>query len=435
MKKIVFFGLGAVGSIMATCLAELSEKNQSRKTKFIFIVRNKKEAEQYLFKSRDLIKESNFVEVRDFAALFADSGEYAKELSDSDIFINAATPEFNDEILKLSVKFGAPYCDLASDMYNEKTLQTLRFPQQDFSKKLKEKNIFGLINAGISPGVTNFLVGEKLLRLEKYNASAKIESVHLYLFEQIESEQVIFSWAPKVALDELEQKPRYIQGDSLITIEPFSNSTNHEFPHFKEPVAEYPIYQEELLSFHNSFPDIQSLKIFSGGSEIELIKNLFQLNLLSKNDIACIADNLSVERIVRMVLPGLQSSRKIEEMNASGVIKYAQFSAMAEIRLVLENPKGKSASIIETTGLSFHRYKELLKTPYSGATYVSYPTGIGAAVLLFYTHQIWKNNKELLSGIIKTEDLASKMDISVVDTIKREMSSYMIDFVSHTHSL
>jgi len=137
MEKVVFFGLGAVGSVMANCLVELSEKNQDRKARFVFIVRDKKEAEQYLFKSQDLVKESNFVEVRDFTALFSDAREYAKELSDSDVFINAATPDFNDEILKLSIKFGASYCDLASDMYNEKTLQTLWFPQQDCDKKLK----------------------------------------------------------------------------------------------------------------------------------------------------------------------------------------------------------------------------------------------------------------------------------------------------------
>lgn len=331
MKKVVFFGLGAVGSVMANCLYELAQKIQNSKIKFVFIVRDRKEAEQYLFRAQHLTKEAKFVEIKDFKTLFVNPKNYSEELSGANVFINAATPDFNNDIIKLSIKIGASYCDLASDMYNAETLKTLQFPQLSFNKQLKEQNIFGFINIGISPGVTNFLVGEKLLKLEKQKTYAKVESINLYLFEQIESEQVVFSWSPKVALDELEQKPRCIQGDELVTIEPFSNSKSYEFPHFRESVAQYPIYQEELLSFHKSFPNISSLKVFSGGSEIELIKNLFQLNLLSKKDIACIADNLSVERVVRMVLPGLQSPKKIEDMNKSGIIKYAQFSAMAEI--------------------------------------------------------------------------------------------------------
>ncbi len=123
---------------MANCLSELSEK-QGQKIKFVFVIRDKKEAEQYIFRSQYLTKEANFVEVKDFNALFSDPKNYAKELSDSDVFINAATPDFNNDILKLSIKFGASYCDLASDMYNQQTLKTLQFLQQDFNKKLKEK--------------------------------------------------------------------------------------------------------------------------------------------------------------------------------------------------------------------------------------------------------------------------------------------------------
>ena len=36
---------------------------------------------------------------------------------------------------------------------------------------------------------------------------------------------------------------------------------------------------------------------------------------------------------------------------------------------------------IETMGLSDLRYRELLGSPYAGATYISYPTVVGAAIL------------------------------------------------------
>ncbi|MEM3122395.1 MAG: hypothetical protein QXH60_03060, partial [Candidatus Pacearchaeota archaeon] len=143
---------------------------------------------------------------------------------------------------------------------------------------------------------------------------------------------------------------------------------------------------------------------------------------------------MSVEQIVRMVLPGLQSPKKIESMLKSNIIKSAQFSAMAEISLKIKNSKGKKANIIESTGFSFHKYKQLLGTPYSGATYISYPTGISAAVLLFYTFKSWLKDKEKLRGIIKTEELPFSLENEFIEKIKQKLSSYALDFISHTDS-
>lgn len=75
----------------------------------------------------------------------------------------------------------------------------------------------------------------------------------------------------------------------------------------------------------------------------------------------------------------------------------SQRKGSGDIRFVFV---GKTVEVTETTGLSFHRYAKLLDTPYSGATYISYPTGVG-----------------------------------MVGEVKRELSSYLIDFVTHTHSL
>ena len=428
MKKIVFFGFGAVASVMACCLHELCSKYHE-KIEFLFIVRNQKKAKSYLFRASHILKSSKFLVIKDFDDVFRNHEKYRKKFENADVLVNASTPKFNEEILKLAIKFKISYCDLASDMTKK-----LKFEQQKFHEQLKKSGIFGLINIGISPGVTNFIVGEKLMDIKKSESYIKINSINLYLLEQIDSEQVIFSWSPEVALEELEEKPRYIKEKKLVKIEPFSHSKIYEFPHFKGKVIQYPIYQEEILSFHDSFPEVNSFSISSGGSEVELIKNLYQLNLLSKRNIECASANMSVEQIVRRVLPGMKSPQKIEELQKKGVIKYAQFAAMAEIILEVKENKRKTNLVTETTGLSFHRYDQLLGTPYSGATYVSYPTGVGAAILLYYTYKSWEKEKQKFMGIIKAEELPSKIGEVIVNDIKREMSSYMIDFISHTHS-
>jgi hypothetical protein len=66
------------------------------------------------------------------------------------------------------------------------------------------------------------------------------------------------------------------------------------------------------------------------------------------------------------------------------VIRRTNFCAAAEIR-VSEWVRNERQTIIATVGLSFLRYRELLGTPYAGATYISYPTAVGAAILGWHT--------------------------------------------------
>lgn len=92
---------------------------------------------------------------------------------------------------------------------------------------------------------------------------------------------------------------------------------------------------------------------------------------------------VTVENVVRSVMPGMKKSRRIEEYLRSGVILRTHFYAVAEIR-VSEAVRNGRQTIIETVGLSFLRYHALLDSPYAGATYISYPTAVGAAILVWH---------------------------------------------------
>ncbi|MBI2463396.1 saccharopine dehydrogenase [Candidatus Peregrinibacteria bacterium] len=374
---------------------------------------------------RDVFAVSSFIEVKEFSQVVENISAYRSQFSGAIGIMNTSVPDFNDILLKLASMLGIHYCDMASDMYNKKTLATLRFGQESYDAVFKKKNIFGLINAGISPGVTNFLIGEKMLDCDD-KCRIKIGSVNLYLLENIRSSEIVFSWSPQVAFDELEQKPRFFENKKLHTVEPFSHSMEYEFPHFKEPVEQYPLYQEEILSLHQTFPQIASIKVYTGGSEVELVKSLYQLNLLSKNDPVCKEAGISVEAIVRNAVPKMKTPDEMEQLVRKGVIKTAQFAAMAEIT---------KDDVVEVTGLSFHRYKDLLNSPYRGATYISYPTGIGAAVMFYYTHKAWKQNRKNVNGIIRGEQLPMKIGPHLSETMKLELTKFGIDFVSHVHSL
>lgn len=65
-------------------------------------------------------------------------------------------------------------------------------------------------------------------------------------------------------------------------LEPFSAPRDHPFPGLVEPSRQHRLDQEELLSRHCSFPEIESIGVDTGGSEVESVQALFQCNVLSK---------------------------------------------------------------------------------------------------------------------------------------------------------
>lgn len=431
MQKFVFFGLGAAGSVMACALEELCRRRGER-SRFLFVVRDRQRAARNLHRAPRVLAKAEFLVVKDLDRVSRRSSPVQVALRGATVVVNAATPRFNDRILDLAVAAGSHYCDLASEMYDSRTRRTLQFSQERFHDALLTQRRFALINAGISPGVTNFMVGE---RLRSLGEARPVRAIDLYLLEHIESRRVLFSWSPSVALDELEQKPRYVEGGRMRTVAPFGEARSYAFPHHPGAVMTYPVYQEEILSLRRSYPAVGSIRMFAGGSEVDLVRALFQLNLLSKRDVTCVKKGLSVEEIVRRVIPEVPAPQEVEKLLEEGVIRDAQFAAMAEVTLAAETTgRGAAAWTRETTGVSFHRYRELLGTPYAGATYVAYVTGVGAAVLLFYAVEAWRERPEALCGVRRAEELPAILGASGTDDVKRELCTYRLDCLSHTHS-
>ena len=421
--RVAFFGVGAVCSVIATLLCEQSSKNLKNCVEFLFVVRDTKRAKQHFYKNSELLENSKFLELNNFEDIFKNPKKYEKELKDFDIFINSSTPSYNLDIMKLALEFNANYADLASDIYKDSVINSMKFEQQNLEKEFKNKNLFALINLGISPGITNFLIGERIHSLKNLPYSVKISKLELNLLEEIQSKKLIFSWSPKVAIDELAFSPLYFKKNSLKQIEPFSKSKLYKFPYFRNIVDIYPVFQEELISLKNSFPDIENIKLNIGGNELELMKNLYQLNLFSNK--YCIEnEKVSINTIIKNVIPKMKSPEIIEDYIKRKTIKYAEFSAIADIYLeVSYKDSKKKIKSVESIGLSFSRYTDLIKTPYSGSTYVSYPTGIGAGILIFYSLL----KKDDISGVILSENLPKIFGNNLNDIIKRELSSYKIN--------
>lgn len=424
--KIVFFGLGAVGSAMLICFSELAERD-GVPVRFVVYVLNPDAARDALFHAERLFDRIDFIGLPDFSPVFAGAPEHAEELAGAALLVNAALPEFNGPMIELALRIGANTVDLASDMYDTQTERTLTFAQYGYERALRERGIAALINLGISPGVTNFLIGRRMHDLLATDRKdLEVESIDLYLLEDIESDSVVFSWSPIVALEELAQQPRVLSHGRMQILEPFSEACEYHFPHEPSPSRQYPLYQEELLSLHRSFPGIESIAVYTGGSEVELVKALFQLNLLSKRSLPD-QPELTVEAVVRAILPGMNKPRRIEEYLRNGTIRRAHFAAAAEIR-VSETVRNERQTVIETVGLSYLRYPETLNSPYAGATYISYPTAVGAAILAWHALEYARTEAGGgLHGVITGEDLARILPRPRADAIRRDLVGWDID--------
>ncbi|KLD99039.1 saccharopine dehydrogenase C-terminal domain-containing protein [Aliarcobacter butzleri] len=428
--KIVFFGVGAVCSVIARLLYDLSKKSSNDEIKFLFIVRDIKKAKSHFFKNTEVLNNSEFLEIKNFEEIFTNYNNYTKYLEKSTIFINTSIPDYNLSIMKLALAFKTNYADLASDIYNDNVISSLQFEQQSLNEEFEKNSLFALINLGISPGITNFLIGERIYSLSNLPYETKVSKIEINLLEEIQSKQLIFSWSPKVAIEEISYSPLFFKKNKLKKIEPFSKSKTYKFPYFKNFVELYPVFQEEIISLKQSFKDIENIKMFVGGNEIELMKNLYQLNLLSNKYCYGYKDSeISINSIIKDVIPKMKSPQIIEDYIKNKTIKYAEFCAIADIYLEISYPQNsKKIKNVESIGISFNKYTNLIKTNYSGSTYISYPTGIGAGILIFYTLLNQKLND--IKGVLVTEKLPSILGPVTNDIIKRELSSYKINLIN-----
>jgi CBS domain-containing protein len=104
----------------------------------------------------------------------------------------------------------------------------------------------------------------------------------------------------------------------------------------------------------------------------------------------------------------------------------AHFAAAAEIRYT-ENVRNDRQVTIETVGLSYLRYRGLLGSPYAGATYISYPTAVGAAILAWHALAFLREENGKLSGVVTGEDLARLLPRERADAVRRDLVAWDID--------
>jgi len=163
--------------------------------------------------------------------------------------------------MTMNQKLQAIYIDMAS-MADAQALQTQTFPQHTSHELYQHSHLFGLINAGISPGVTECMIADMIYRADKTPVS-----ISLHLQEHSEGNVLLPSWSPKTATEEMLTPPALIQDGEIQIITPFSRSSKKTIylsNGDNMTIRHYPIFQEELVSIVRAYPQIQQASMRTG---------------------------------------------------------------------------------------------------------------------------------------------------------------------------
>jgi len=144
--NVLVIGVGSVGSVIARHLRDspsidsltLADKDVSR--------------------ARDIAAQKGGAKV-EVVTLDADKpGELEKLLRGKGIVVNSGHPRFNDPIMKLCLKLGVNYVDLASSNVAE---------QLSYDRGYRKANIMGLVFMGEDPGLSNIYARYAADRLDR----------------------------------------------------------------------------------------------------------------------------------------------------------------------------------------------------------------------------------------------------------------------------
>lgn len=287
--------------------------------------------------------------------------QVAKAAKDVDIIINASLPNFNENIMEAALKVGADYQDLCSLLVDCKTPEQLKF-----HKRFKKEKIVGLINTGVSPGITN------LLAKEAANKFDRVSEIKIRLVEEQKTSELIFAWSPTVTLDELTAPPLIYKNGRFRFVKPFEGNELCRFPAPFGKTETVSIYGDEVSTIPK-FIKTKKVDYKSGGTDIELAKALYRLGLFNKKPVLLHGKKIVPIEFFSKIAPRVPSPKEMVKLFKDRVVKNASLMLSVEVVGTREGKKLKNRNLA-----TFPDLKKILKIM-PGATYISYPTGVSAA--------------------------------------------------------
>ncbi|HKM91245.1 MAG TPA: saccharopine dehydrogenase NADP-binding domain-containing protein, partial [Candidatus Acidoferrales bacterium] len=236
------------------------------------------------------------------------------------LLINASPAVYNEIILRAALRLKAHYLDMAAHL----TRNPFRAEQLRYAKRFEAKNRAAVINAGVAPGLTNLLVRRAEEMLDE------VETVHIRLFEETESDDPVSQWSPEVSFDEATSRPRIYRGGRFALARRFSERERFRFA---QPVGEVPVYlaaQDEVGTLPHFIP-MREMDVKIGGGEMEMLRRWYRQGKLSRS-----------RGMARARFPATPTPRAMKRLVRHGRLSNARFAAAVLVRGV----KGEQPTLV-----------------------------------------------------------------------------------------
>lgn len=392
--NVLILGSGATGSIIAKILADFEVVEKV----YIGDI-NDRNAKGFLISHPKII----------FKVLDATKKEEVKDaLKGCVLLINAASPDFNKDLIKIALEAGVNYQDLAS-LWNEAVIE-----QFEFNEAFKERGLVALINASASPGVSNLIVGELCSGLRQ------IEYIKIRLLEDVSARVPFTAWSKEIAFDELKSPPYVLEDEKFVVRDNFGEEEVFDFP---EPFINQKCYlvAQEDIGMLPHFIKTKYADVKIGGSEIEFMRTLFQLGLMKTHPIKVGDVMVSPYQFMTRVWPDVPSLEEMKKLVEDQKVYDAHFWASVEVSgtevIKMENLISKEISTSQKkktlrAHILFPSQLEINKI-YPGANYVSYAAGLCAAIFAGIIPTLDKK------GVYSPEAIEAKDRDSLIKTFQK----------------
>jgi NAD(P)-dependent dehydrogenase (short-subunit alcohol dehydrogenase family) len=287
--RIFVLGAGATGSLLAQLLARQGHE-------VVCGDKNPERAKHFLGKRSAL-------EVREVNA--RNLWGIVRAARGSQMIVNASAAVFNEIVLRAALRLRVHYLDMSSHMMRN----PFKAEQLRYARKFEDKRRTAVINAGVAPGLTNLLARRAADMLDR------VESIHIRLYESIDSDHAVSQWSATGAFDEAISRPRIVRDGRFRLAKRFSERENFRFP---RPVGEAGVVlaaQDEVGTLPY-FIRVNEMDVKIGGNEIDRLRRWYRQGKLSKS-----------RGMVKARFPHTPSPRRVARLIRKGVLQNARFAA------------------------------------------------------------------------------------------------------------
>lgn len=311
----------------------------------------------------------------------------------------AADFDFNSLIMECCLISKTNYIDTCSywDFDKNPNAQSLyKVEQLEFHEPFKKAKIIGLINSGVSPGLTNLLAREASEQLDE------VDSIKIRIIEDTRSDKLYFPWSVEWLLDEINWEPLVYRNGKFKIVKRFSEIEDFDFsePFGKKKVCL--IGQEEIATIP-LYIKVKNAEIKIHDSQSEIAEFLIKLGLTSDDDLEI--NNIKIS-------PRIFLSRLLEKDRRHIPEKWEIENAQFGLVVIAEGKKnGKMRKVIYS--VAFPREKDIDKLNLN-ANFISYPTALMLKLFAMKTSKI----KHF--GVFPPEALDKNIRKEILENLKKE---------------